>query len=122
MAREVIQTVWNEHVRVQVKRRRYALREDIGDVVIRVPPVVELCPKRILPLLGLHDIVRVRRMQDEAFELQLTNALDLRPDLESQICECLIGIGPFNKAYFGIEVWPDFPTLDDSVQPVRAIG
>src|SRR5258708_37607968 len=72
--REVIQTVRNKNTLIDVKGRGDSLRKHIDDVFFGVRPVVEFGPERVLPLLRRHLASRIRRMQQEAFELHLPYA------------------------------------------------
>src|SRR5882724_1676285 len=61
MAGEVIQTVRNKDIFVDVKRTCDSLCKHIGDIIVGVCAVLEFGSKSSLPLLGLHSTLSVRR-------------------------------------------------------------
>jgi len=121
MTREVVNTNGDEDVLVDMKRRREPLRKHVHDVVIGIGPVVELGAEGVLPFLCGDVALRIRGVEDEAFELQFSDTSDLRPHFEREVAIRFVGIGPFNEPYFWIEVWPNLSPFHNSVQPVRSI-
>src|SRR5260370_17913312 len=85
MPREMVEPIGNEHTLINMEGRRDALRENVGDVVVRVRAIVKFRTESSLPFLGGHLAARVRRMQQKAFKLQFPNAPDHRTRLERQI-------------------------------------
>ena len=83
MAGEVIQAVRNEDILVDVKRRCDPLRKHVCDIVVGVSAVVELGAEGALPLLCGDLIVSIRCVENESLELQLADATESGPDLES---------------------------------------
>ena len=85
MASEMIQTVRNENIFVNVKRRGDPLRENIGYVVIGVCPVMEFSAECALPFLCGNFVARIGCMENETLKLQLTDGRNRGPDFEGQI-------------------------------------
>ena len=83
---------------------------------------MEFGTEGVLPLLGRHLASRIRRVQQEAFELQLPDARYARPHLERQISVSFVGIRTLDKADFRIEIRPRFSAFYNSFDPVRAVG
>src|ERR1700741_4004660 len=121
MTGEVIETVRNEHVLVDVKRRGDPLSKHVCDIVVAVSTVVELSSEGSLPFLSGNLVARVGGVENESLELQFTDASDRRSDLESQISVGFVRIGPLNETHFRVKIRADFSPLDDSVQPVRTV-
>src|ERR1700746_3451482 len=122
MTGEMVETVRNEHILVDVKRGRNPLSKHVCDIVVGVSTVIELGAESALPLLCRYLVVSIRCVEDEAFELQFAYASDFGPDLESEISVRFVRIGPLNKTNFRIEVGSNFSSLDDSIEPIRAVG
>ena len=122
MPREMIEAIRDEHVLVDVKRRRDSLGEYICDVIIGVASVIKFRSIRSLPLLCLHDTLSVWRMKNKALELHLADSFDCRSDFKRQIAIGLVRIRDFNKSHFRIEVRPNFPSFESSLYPIRAVG
>src|SRR6266851_5520413 len=80
MPREMIETIRNEHVFVNVKGCCDSLRKHICDVIIGVGAVIEFRSIRSLPLLCLHCALSVRRMENKTLELHFPDSLDCRSD------------------------------------------
>src|SRR5258708_3458773 len=109
MPRKMIETIRNEHVFVDVKRRRDSLGKYVSDVIVGVGAVIEFRPIGSLPLLCLHCTLSIRRMENKTLELHLPDTLDCRSGFESHIPVGLVGIGEFNEPHFRIEVRSYFP-------------
>src|ERR1700758_5090713 len=122
MTGEMVETVRNEHILVDVKRGRNPLSKHVRDIVVAVSTVIELSAESALPLLRRDLVVSIRCVEDEAFELQFAYATDCGSELESEISVRFVRIGPLNKTNFRVEVGPDFSPLDDSIEPIRAVG
>jgi hypothetical protein len=75
----MVQARRNENVLVNIERRRDALDEDVIQVIIGVGPIIKVCAKRGLPFLRLTDAMRIRRIKEEGFKLQLANSGDPWP-------------------------------------------
>src|SRR5215471_7523170 len=121
MARPVVFTNRNEHVFVDVEWSGKALRKDIDNVVVAVSTVVEFDPKRILPFLCLQDMVRIWRVKNETFEIELTHAAQFRPRLEVDIGIVADAVVTFEKPNLGIEVRADFAMLGETFEPAVLI-
>jgi len=102
--------------------RRNPLRKDIDDIVVGVSAIVELGAKRALPFLRGNLAQRVWGVKEESLELQLAHAFDARPYLEGQVTVHFVGIRTFDESDFRIEIWPNLPAFDNSLQPVRPVG
>ena len=75
----MVQAGRNEDVFVDIERRRDALDEDVVEVIIGVGPIMKVRAKRGLPLLRLTDTMRIRRVKEEGFKLQLADSGDPWP-------------------------------------------
>jgi len=122
MTREVVEAIRNENAFVDVKWCRNSLRKHVDDIIVRVCAVVEIGTKSVLPLLGFHNILRSRRVENEPFKLHLSNVPDLWPHFERKITVEFVGVAALDKSYFWIEIWSDFSALDNSIEPVRFVG
>src|ERR1700745_4210604 len=104
MPRPMIFPNRNGDVFVEVEWNDQTLSEDVHDVVVAIRPVVELDTKCVLPLLRLQRVVSIGRVEDEAFKVQLADALDSGPDLEVGIKVVANAVLPLQKANLRIEV------------------
>src|SRR5438445_3808008 len=118
---EMIEAIRDEHVLVDVKRRRDSLRKHICDVIIGVGAVIEFRSIGPLPLLCLHNALRVRRMKNKTLELHLSDSLDCRSDFKREIPVGLVRIREFNESHLRIEIRSDFSAFEFSLYPIRAI-
>ncbi len=90
MSREVVQTILNKNIFVDIQWRSDPLRKHVRNVIVGIRPVVKLRPESSLPFLSLHHVVRVRRVKHESFKLQLADAREFWPHLERQFSIFLI--------------------------------
>ncbi len=74
MARPMIQATWDDDIFVDVEGSGDALSEDVNYIFIGVGTVVKLRTEGGLPLL---DAVRVGRVKEETFKLQLADAAEI---------------------------------------------
>ena len=118
----MVQAVGNENILINVKRRGDPLCKHIRDVVVGIRPAVKLRPESSLPFLGLHYVMRVRRVKDKALELQLADTPPLWPHLKRHVGVLLIRIRPLDKPGFRIEIGSDLSPRHGSSQPVRFVG
>src|ERR1051326_6330452 len=103
MAREVINPTRDENVFVNMERRRDPLCKHSGNIIIRVSAVIEFSAERALPFLRGYIAAGVRRVLHKAFELQLPDAVDLRPGLKRKIAIGFIDVRQLNESDFGIK-------------------
>src|SRR5438046_1173237 len=97
MASEVIESIRDENILIDMKRRRNALGEPIQDVVVGVSTIIQLGIKTAVPFLSKYRTVSLGSIEQQPFESQLTNAGDSRPDLEGQVCACFVRVSPFRS-------------------------
>src|SRR6266487_3893561 len=118
MAGPVVFADWNGNILVNVERLSQQLRENIHDIVVAVRPVVEFDPKGVLPLLCLQNVTCIGRVKNESFEVQLAHSAQFGSGLEGRIQIVTDAIGAFEKADFGVEVWPNLAAFGEEFQPV----
>src|SRR5437868_15433654 len=107
VSRPVIETIGNNDVFVNIERREDSLGEHIHDVVIGIGTIVEFGAERTLPFLGLQDAMSIRGMKNEALEVELPDASNLRSRLQSEISVVTDTISAFKKTDLGIEIRTD---------------
>src|SRR5262249_25085977 len=78
----VIEGIRDDHVFIDVERSEDSLSEHIHDVVIGIGSIVEIGAKRPLLFLCLQDAMSIRRMKNEAFEIELPDATYFGPWLK----------------------------------------
>src|SRR5438309_3769360 len=118
MARPVIQGTWDDDIFVDVEGSDDALSEDVNYIFIGVCTVVKLRTKGGLPLLGLQDAVRVGRVKEETFKLQLADAAEIGALFEGYVGVVTKAIGALEKPDFRVEIWADLASLGKEFQPV----
>src|ERR1700720_2020394 len=99
MTGEMVETVGNEHILVNVKWRGDPLSKHVCDIVVAVSAVIELGAESALPLLCRDLIMNIRCMKDKSFELQFAYATDFGSELESEISVCFVRIGPLDETH-----------------------
>src|ERR1700757_3296083 len=117
----VVFTDWNGNVLVDVEGRDETLSEDIDYVVVAVRAVVEINAKRVLPLLGLQNMVSVGSVEYESFKIQFPYTLDVGSHFEVGIEVVANAILTFEEADLGVEMRPDFSVVADQLQPIALI-
>ena len=115
--RPMIEAIGNNDVFVNVERREDSLSEHIHDVVIGIGTIVEFGAERTLPFLGLQDAMSIRGMKNEALEVELPDATNLRPRLQSEISVVTDTIGTFEKTNLGIEIRTDLAAFGEKFEP-----
>src|SRR5215472_9903174 len=121
MARPVVFTNRNENVLVDIEWSGETLRKDIHNVVVTVRAVIELDAKRVLPFLRLQDMVRIRGMKNEPFEIEFAHTTQFRPRLESHIGVIADAVVAFEKSDLGIEIGSDLAMLSETFEPAVLI-
>src|SRR5712692_2435208 len=112
---------WDGDILVDVERNDQALREYVDDVVVAVGTVVEVDAKRVLPLLGLENVVSVRSVKDEALEIQFADAFDSGTNFEVGIEIVTDAVLAFEEADLGVEVRADSSMVAYQFQPVALV-
>src|SRR5437016_13642121 len=117
MARPVIQGTWDDDIFVDVEGSDDALSEDVNYIFIGVCTVVKLRTKGGLPLLGLQDAVRVGRVKEETFKLQLADAAEIGALFEGYVGVVTKAIGAVETPDFRVEIRAALPSHHKDIKP-----
>src|SRR5205823_2543271 len=117
MASEVIESIRDENILIDMKRRRNALGEPIQDVVVGVSTIIQLGIKTAVPFLSKYRTVSLGSIEQQPFESQLANAGDSGPDLEGQVCTRSVRVSAFEEADFGLEAGSRSAALYYPIEP-----
>ena len=97
------------------------MREHIHNVIVAIGAVVKFDAKRILPFLGLEQMVSKGRVKNKALEIQFADSAQFRSRLEIYVKVVTDAVCQLNKTNLGVEVGSNFPTLRQNFQPVGLI-
>src|SRR6266567_7499892 len=101
----------NEDVLVDVEWSGETLCKDVHYVVVAIRAVIEFDAKRVLPFLRFENMIRVRGVENETFEIELAHSSQFWPRLEGHIGIITNAVVAFQEADFRIEVGTDLTML-----------
>jgi hypothetical protein len=115
MTAPVINSWRDPQILVDIEWIGETLRKCVHNVIVRVGAIVELCPKRRLPFLGLHAPARIRIVNNEALEIEFPQLHHLRTHFEIRIREIANAIRPLQETDGRIEIRSNFSVLGKQV-------
>ena len=98
------------------------MREHIHNVIVAIGAVVKFDAKRILPFLGLEQMVSKGRVKNKALEIQFADSAQFRSRLEIYVKVVTDAVCQLNKTNLGVEVAPDLSMIGEKDQPIILVS
>src|SRR5437899_11651377 len=121
MPSPVVFADWDKDILVDVERCGQPLCENVDDVIVAVRAVIKLDTKGSLPLLCLKNMVGVRCVEHEPFEVELAYSANLGPQLKIAVHVIADAVRSFEKAHLRVEIRTDLPVLGEQFKPVALV-